>query len=607
VRLWSCEYDPKAGVPRHTVLRGFGHALLAPLIGNVFEALRVSASVWEHGAAWFAIHTEPNVGAFELEHGLENERGRYNSRCFRSAAEQRRPVRGDHAGFADYFVPIIAQGQVAAILVTGPFATARPTGPAVLERWRWLTKRQGHPADPEFASYLAATLSTLVLDGDRAAVFARLLACIAQLCSGQGDAEALVNEATVLRAALESARSAERVWDAVRTMVDDRSPRTWQSAFRAFALASLGLGRIPDHVLVAFAATRLAPDPVDHAIRIDAFQRRAVELARATGGVIAGQVGEHGAVFLCAGSGSADQRRRQLLHLADRASGLAQREFGIALHFGASGASESAPLSRSYHAALGAAQSALSKGARMVTAEPGEPHVTVSLWRLRQELGLLLDERPSLLATRFDRYLESVALHCGYRMDRARAELEIGFARMADTLVARGGLDEKSLGSMRDGLERAASAARTLTELFAQYRLAVADVSHALEHPGPARQDRNLRRATDYIAQHYAEPLRLETVASVAGFTPTYFSRLFRKREGVPFGRYVAAIRIERAKQLLASTDLDASRIAELSGFATPQYFSAQFRRWAGVTPLTWRRDQRARTARKRNPKHTEV
>jgi len=201
-----------------------------------------------------------------------------------------------------------------------------------------------------------------VLDGDRAAAFERLLACIAQLCSGEGDAEALVNEATVLRAALESARSAERVWDAVRTMVDDRSPRTWQSAFRAFALASLGLGRIPDHVLVAFAATRLAPDPVDEAIRLDAFQRRAVQLARATGGVIAGQVGEHGAVFLCAGSGSADQRRRQLLHLADRASRLAQREFGIALHFGASGASESTPLSRSYHAALGAAESALSRG-----------------------------------------------------------------------------------------------------------------------------------------------------------------------------------------------------------------------------------------------------
>jgi len=115
-------------------------------------------------------------------------------------------------------------------------------------------------------------------------------------------------------------------------------------------------------------------------------------------------------------------------------------------------------------------------------------------------------------------------------------------------------------------------------------------VSDALERPGPARQDRNVRRATDYIAQHYAEPLRLETVASVAGFTPTYFSRLFRKREGVPFGKYVTAFRIERAKQLLASTDLDASRIAELSGFGTPQYFSAQFPPLAGVTPLTWRR-----------------
>src|SRR5262249_42317617 len=71
--------------------------------------------------------------------------------------------------------------------------------------------------------------------------------------------------------------------------------------------------------------------------------------------------------------------------------------------------------------------------------------------------------------------------------------------------------------------------------------------------------------------------------ARLAGFAPNYFSALFRQRQGVTFERYVSDLRVERAKQLLASSTLSVARVGELSGFSSAQYFSKVFRRSVGA------------------------
>ena len=201
-----------------------------------------------------------------------------------------------------------------------------------------------------------------------------------------------------------------------------------------------------------------------------------------------------------------------------------------------------------------------------------------------------VEERPALLAARFDRYLEAVAIHCGYRVEPTLAHLEVGFERMTEGLLRSGALDEKSFAAMGASLDRAAGSASTIGEVFTAYRQAVADVSEAIQRPGAARQDRSLRSAVDYIHQNYATPLRLGQVARVAGFAAGHFSKLFRRREGMAFEDYVAKLRLERAGQLLADTDLAVTRVAELAGFGSAPYFCRVFRRARGVTPLEYRR-----------------
>jgi AraC-like DNA-binding protein len=600
VYRWRVEFDPKVGRKQHKIAGRFGHALLAPVVSHVFRVLRLSANLWEHGMEWLPIHTEPNpLQLVEIEHGLERERYRYNGECFARVKKTKKALRGEHGGYCDLFVPVQSDGKVVAILVTGPFALARPTSAEILERWHRLVNRQGHPQDPEFAAYLSFTFGVLVLDGGGAKKFERLLGCLAELMAGEGRADALVNEAEVLSAELERARFVDRTWDEVQALVDERTSLAAHSLANDTILRYLGLPRTADSALVGLTVKSGRPiDAVEEAVRRDALQRRAVDLAHRFGDTIAGRVGDHGVVFLSAAEGTAQKKRQRLFDLAARVSAVARKDFGLTVHFG--GSVGGTRLSRPYQAALGAAELALSKGVHAVFADPNAPRLAHPLGRLRRELGRLVAERPERLAPQFDRYLEAVAAQCAGRMDAARGHLEAGFERLAEPLVGTGALDEKSFGSLAEELERAAGEARTLSDLFSAYRRAVVSLTEAVTRPVPARRDLGVRRAVDYIHRHYTEPLRLGQAARIAGITPDYFSKLFKERERVTFAQYVTRLRLERAKELLIHTGLGVGRIAEMSGFSAPEYLSRVFRRATGVAPLEYRNmPPRARTRKR--------
>jgi AraC-like DNA-binding protein len=246
-------------------------------------------------------------------------------------------------------------------------------------------------------------------------------------------------------------------------------------------------------------------------------------------------------------------------------------------------------LSEQVQAALAAAESAVSQGVRLVHATAGQPTES-PLAALQRELGTRLEEKPDALPARFDRYLEAVGARCGFRLDPARAYLEAGFVRVAESLRESGALDERSLAGLTSELDRTAADAATVNELFVAYRRALGDVAEAIAKPRAPAADRSLRRAEEYMRKHYAEALSLARVARVAGFSPTYFSELFRKRQGITFERHLVSLRIERAKQLLSGTGLNLERVARLSGLSTRTYLGRVFKRFAGETPMQYRR-----------------
>lgn len=99
----------------------------------------------------------------------------------------------------------------------------------------------------------------------------------------------------------------------------------------------------------------------------------------------------------------------------------------------------------------------------------------------------------------------------------------------------------------------------------------------------------HIRRALAYIAEHYAEPITLESVAGEVGLSVSYFSGLFHEVVGASFREHLCSIRVEESKQLLTQTDYSLADIAVAVGFADQSYFSKVFKRIVGVTPGKYR------------------
>jgi AraC-like DNA-binding protein len=559
---------------------------LAPVAIHAFEVLDMAVTVWERGQ-WLEIRERPDEASLmglEMEHGRAIERTAYNMRSLGLACRRKQSVIGRHGGFSDLFVPISIGGRAESVLVTGPFATERPTSASVLDAWRALTGRQGHPADPEFSHYVTVTLSTLVLEGEHLARYQRLVERIARLMAGEDSSEDLFRDIESLVDELAPTRLVDRMWRAAHAMVDRRIARIWSSAHRETRLPELGLSSPPEMVVVALFVNRdRYRDPVEEILRRDEFQRTCVELARSAGNVISGRVGDHGVTFLGAPSGrmSPERLRRKLLDIAEQASLLARRRFGFALHQGVSAKASS--LLAQYDEAMAAAESALSRGTGLVTSSDGSRE-TSSLRRLRREL-LAFEEQPDALPARFDRYLEAVALRSGHRLEVVRPHLEAAFERLAETIVGSGALEGRALAAFVAQLERDSDEAATLSELFAVYRRALRDLLDAAVRPRAATRDRSLQRAEEYMRQHYAEQITLGQVAREAGYAPRYLSALFKRKHRVTFEHYLTQLRIERAKHLLSGTELTLERVAQLSGFSGRHYFGRVFRHGTGETP----------------------
>lgn len=104
---------------------------------------------------------------------------------------------------------------------------------------------------------------------------------------------------------------------------------------------------------------------------------------------------------------------------------------------------------------------------------------------------------------------------------------------------------------------------------------------------------RSLERATDYINDNLSQKLTLTEIAKAAYMSPHHFARSFKKDTGLSPHRYVIHQRVERAKALLAGTDLNLAEVARAVGFANHSHLSSHVRRLLGVSPGALRRDSR--------------
>lgn len=98
-----------------------------------------------------------------------------------------------------------------------------------------------------------------------------------------------------------------------------------------------------------------------------------------------------------------------------------------------------------------------------------------------------------------------------------------------------------------------------------------------------------IKKAINYIREHYQEGITLEEVSGELDITPEYLSTLFTREVGIKFSIFLKQFRISHAKRLLRGTDKKIYEIAQEVGYSDSKYFQRVFKEEIGVSPGEYR------------------
>jgi transcriptional regulator GlxA family with amidase domain len=148
------------------------------------------------------------------------------------------------------------------------------------------------------------------------------------------------------------------------------------------------------------------------------------------------------------------------------------------------------------------------------------------------------------------------------------------------------------LGGAWEQLERGYSLAN-LVAAGTALRSALSALGRSLVLPGkpggrPAME--RVAASAEWMKEHLVKPVRLQELATLAGLSVPHYSALFRQRTGFAPIDWLIRLRIQRACQLLDTTDAPVRAVGEQAGFNDAYYFARSFRRVMGVSPRAYRK-----------------
>lgn len=119
--------------------------------------------------------------------------------------------------------------------------------------------------------------------------------------------------------------------------------------------------------------------------------------------------------------------------------------------------------------------------------------------------------------------------------------------------------------------------------------LNIAEVDLPVKRETSNQHKSKMKKAIKYINCHLTNNLSLDDVADHVNLSPCYFSKLFKKQQGIGFNLYVNQQRMKQAKLLLDMPELSIATVAKNLGFSQTSYFCRLFRQIYQITPQTYR------------------
>lgn len=105
----------------------------------------------------------------------------------------------------------------------------------------------------------------------------------------------------------------------------------------------------------------------------------------------------------------------------------------------------------------------------------------------------------------------------------------------------------------------------------------------------PQMEHREIETVKQYIYAHYGEELSVDMLADQVFLAPSYLSHIFKKETGQNLSKFIKALRMEKAKEMLEETHNKIVNISYAVGYPNVSYFCQSFREYYGVSPQKYR------------------
>lgn len=153
-----------------------------------------------------------------------------------------------------------------------------------------------------------------------------------------------------------------------------------------------------------------------------------------------------------------------------------------------------------------------------------------------------------------------------------------------------GGLPSETAYNLCDMYVTTVEHCQTLSELATVNHMMYEDFVCRVNQLQAGNISKEIWMCRDYIIAHIEEKISLQELAKIAGYEEYYLSRKFKKEMGISLNDFINQTKIQRAKALLSTTNMNIEDVVEQLQFSSRTYFTDVFQKVEGISPSEYRK-----------------